>query len=259
MANQSDKVPPPEEFPALARPPIREAVIEIRVQNPPETHLGRLALVEDRISTQYPVREERTEFSAGVQFRPGVEPVLMPGAAKPLGYWFRARDNTEVVQALLDRFAFSRLAPYTSWQQVRERALSCWDAYVACAKPVRVSRVSVRYINAVRVPLPIHDLSAFLRTRPEIAPELPQAIQDYMFRTVLAEPDNGTFVSVAQTIERQEGNTDEALLVLDIDVFKPLDLGPDRAALAAELDGLRVIKNRVFFSSLTVRGLERHR
>jgi uncharacterized protein (TIGR04255 family) len=76
----------------------------------------------------------------------------------------------------LDGFAMSRLAPYENWNAVRDEARRLWDIYRSIAKPSKLIRLAVRYINRIDMPLPLGDFKDYLRTVPDVSPDLPQGL-----------------------------------------------------------------------------------
>lgn len=67
--------------------------------------------------------------------------------AKKIGFQFWDAEKVRVFQARLDGFTYSRLAPYDCWEDLCGEARRLWRQYREFAKPERVSRIAVRYIN----------------------------------------------------------------------------------------------------------------
>jgi hypothetical protein len=73
----------------------------------------------------------------------------------PIGWRFVSPDKLHVFQARLNGFTFSRLPPYVDWESFRTEARRLWDLYRAVANPIAPTRIAVRYINRLDLPLPI--------------------------------------------------------------------------------------------------------
>ena len=63
------------------------------------------------------------------------------------------------------------------------------DIQVEPARPNRLKRLALRYINRIEIPLPIRDFKDYLLTIPEIAPGLPQALSNFIMRLVIPNPE----------------------------------------------------------------------
>ena len=65
------------------------------------------------------------------------------------GYAFHSSDNKDIVQFRRDGFSFSRLAPYTAWEDVSEKTVGFWRLYLETAEPIEVTRLAIRTINRI--------------------------------------------------------------------------------------------------------------
>src|SRR5258708_35248458 len=85
-----------------------------------------------------------------------------------------------VAQFRIDGFTFSKLEPYTTWEEVFAEASRLWQLYVAKAQPPEVIRVAVGCINRLRVPGPA-DRSEDLAAPPLLASPSPQRRRQFFF------------------------------------------------------------------------------
>jgi uncharacterized protein (TIGR04255 family) len=69
------------------------------------------------------------------------------------GFRFERADARRVMQTKLDGFSYSALAPYDEWEGFRPEAKHLWKLYRDICHPIRVTRVAVRYINRIDIPL----------------------------------------------------------------------------------------------------------
>ncbi len=168
-------------------------------------------------------------------------------------------DKLQIVQARLDGFTFSRLTPYETWERLRDEARRLWAVYAQLVQPVEVTRVAVRYINRLELPLPFDDFRQWIRTVPEIAPDLPQRLAGYFLRLNLPYPVNGryVFVNVTQKLD-SERSGQFVPMIFDIDAFAPESFDPTDPIIWDRFEELRQVKNTVFFQSLTEEMLVRY-
>jgi uncharacterized protein (TIGR04255 family) len=184
------------------------------------------------------------------------QPLVQEPTSKHTGFMYHSVDRLQVVQARTDGFTFSRLKPYSEWDQFRNEAKALWGEYCRIAAPTRVHRIALRYINRIEVPAS-KDIKDFIRLVPEVPAELPQSVMNLLMRLVVPD-DNGAVAVITEFSEQPVG--DMVPTVLDIDAYKDnLDLAPTGEDVWRVLDELRTFKNRIFFSSLTEPVLESYK
>jgi uncharacterized protein (TIGR04255 family) len=231
--------------------PITEAVIDIRVELPPETKPESLEPIAARISTAYPKREDINLFQGQFTFGVGAT-----STQSKLGYLFRSADGKYVLQTRTNGFTLSRLAPYEKWEPFRDEARSFWEIYKEVAKPIRATRVASRSINRIDIPLPQVEVSDYLRTYPEVSKELPQMLSGYVMQLLIPQKEFNGMLSLIQATApapRQETTS----INLDIDMFKESssDFELDEK-IWAFLEYLRDRKNEVFEGCITDKARE---
>jgi uncharacterized protein (TIGR04255 family) len=241
--------PPTQHY---ARAPITEAVIELRCQLQGRD-IKQLAGIEDLVGDRYLRTEELHEWQAEIG-----QQGYRSDPPKVVGYKFVSRDGRQVFQARLDGFAFSWLAPYDRWETLREAARDVWAAYSATARPSRINRVGVRFINRIDIPLDAKqsvDLDDYFRTAPRIAPEIPQSMTSYFMRLQVPVTGPDALAIIIETGVPPPGSGLTST-VLDIDVVVENQTF-DEAAAWDTINSLRYHKNGIFESCITdkLRGL----
>lgn len=238
------------EWPHLSKAPIAEALIDIRVELPDETDIERLSKFRDESRQSYPTCRERRKWQGQLQFSDREPPTVMAGSDAPDGYILTSADGTQVVQARLDGFTFSRLKPYQDWAHLRDSARDLWELYQQVACPSAITRIALRYINRLELPLPIKGLREWVLTVPDVPHEFPKGLAGFFTRLNIPFEKPRGFVNLVQAIE--PGEYDETVpLILDIDVFSQERFEPSSEELWNRFEDLREIKNKVFFASIT--------
>ena len=134
-------------MPHYKNAPIREAVIDIKAELSPDIDFEKLRAIQSQVITEYP-REETRHLSEGLfQFGPEIKATAQQ---KPWAVVFWNAPKNQVVQARMDGFAFSRLEPYEDFDRLKNEARRLWDIYREVARPTKIRRVAVRYINMER-------------------------------------------------------------------------------------------------------------
>jgi uncharacterized protein (TIGR04255 family) len=229
-----------------ANAPITEGLIDIRVELGPNTTLESLDIICQQAAAEYPTREDRT--LSEVQFSPDARE---PSAKRTkVGYLLRSMDGRQVFQARLDGFTFSRLKPYQNWTALRDEAKRLWTIYREGVRPTRVTRVAVRYINQIDMPLPILDFKDYLRTVPEVSPDLPQGLGGFLMQLQIPQPERDTVLVLTEVLAPPQ-KADIASIILDIDLFRArADYSSDEDVWGL-LEAFRDRKNEAFESCIT--------
>jgi len=174
---------------------------------------------------------------------------------QPVGYLYRAPMEKRAVQARIDGYAFNKFSPYENWGAFSAEAQELWQSYVETAKPERLKRLALRYINRIEIPLPIRDFKDYLLTIPEIAPRLPQALSNFIMRLVVPNPEMEA-TAVINVIMEQPLGRQLLPIIFDIDVFKITNHAGTSEEIWYDFDQLRIFKNEIFFNSITDKSKE---
>jgi uncharacterized protein (TIGR04255 family) len=236
----------------LPKAPIVEALFDFRVLQNLQTSPDCFANLATHVGAQYSQVGPLHSIQARFGFDQGR--LQQPESRQSIMGWLYKAEH-EIAQFRLDGFTFSRIEPYTKWEQVFAEALRLWDVYVGAAQPKQVSRLAVRYINRMRVAGPAQ-LSDYLAAPPVLPPPIPQTIREFLSRNYLEDAARNASAVVIQALEPQ---VDRSLIsiLLDIDSFRDnLTLLPDDPSIPKLFESLRSLKNEIFFASITERTAE---
>jgi uncharacterized protein (TIGR04255 family) len=233
----------------LNNAPIVEAIIDFRVRLAPTFDVTTFATLKETLSVDYPKMKNRREFVTGIGFADKqVQQIFEDKGLR--GYFFESDDDRNVVQFRKDGFTFSRLKPYTEWETVRAEAKRLWGLYSAKAPPELVTRIAVRYINQLSIPLPIDDFADYLTAPIPIPKTLPQHVDQFMTRVALRDVATDMRANIIQALQECT-KPDEVTIILDIDVYKQQEGGFEDSKIWSTFEQLRELKNQIFFDSIT--------
>jgi len=190
-----------------------------------------------------------------IQARFGVDqgkPISPTQVQSAVGWMYKSEGA--VAQFRTDGFTFSKLEPYTTWEQVFGEAQRLWKIYLQVARPRETKRLAVRYINRLRVPRPA-DLREYLEAPPVLPSPIPSAIREFLTRVVVLDSVRDASAILIQALEPSPDPTTIQIL-LDIDAFREVALAPEDSSLSEIFERLRALKNDVFFASLTEKTVE---
>ena len=233
----------------LRNPPIAEALIDVRVEPRPGASVNDLLAMHERLGEGYGVPQPRYRLTQ--QLSVGTESTPLEPPTRDLdGQAFWSLDRRRVVQVQTTGFSLSILRPYKNWDELRAEAHARWLDYVEVMAPQRVVRIATRYINRLELPLPTAEIKDWLLTYPELGPDVPQLLGEFLMRVVVPLAHATGIVTQASELP-----TDPTKLpvVLDIDVFRAAEFTPRSDTLWSALDELREEKNTLFFGSITER------
>ena len=238
-----------KEFPVFPHAPITEALLDIRADLPKEVNLERLETFYNNIKERFFEKHERVSFQTGFKFSPE-GPLSLPTSSMPDGYIFKSPNENKIVQVRLDGFTFNKLKPYENWKIFCLEAHEHWDHYLQLTSPIKITRIALRYINRIEIPLPIKDFKEYILTFPKIAPKLPKALNHFFMQLVIPNTDIQATAIITQTIETPMKN--RLPLILDIDVFRETSYNiNNKDEMWDEFQKLRKFKNEIFFKNIT--------
>ncbi len=239
-------------FPKLARPPIREELIDFRAafREPPDTKFfEELALaLKGRYDVSTPLRrfEARFEFGEGGISAP-------PPDTQNVGLRFQSNASSFVFQAQIDGFTVSMLVPYSSWEALVSEAHLLWRSFLEHVKPITVGRIAVRYINQYQAPKSTKGLREWLTCPSEVPKGLRKNFTSSFSRQQIPDPKFGGTILLTQMVDLQDDQVWQ--IVVDIDVFKLKQFDASEQELWNELSSLRAVKNQVFFTTVTAKSI----
>jgi uncharacterized protein (TIGR04255 family) len=229
----------------LSKAPIVEALVDIHVA--PSLDLSSvLSRLEPLVRAEFPNR--KTLYVGEARFS-WTDTEAEIESAKPMvrGYAYWSADGKRVLQVRAEGFSYSRLAPYGTWEQLKQEAEMWFTRLFESCGISSIERYAVRYINRMKLPLPIHNFSDYLRTSPEVSTDLPQGLSSFFFQLTMPFPDQ--VLAVVNMATEAAADNDTLPLIFDIDVFRRGTIEPK--TLWERMEALRNVKNDIFFDSLT--------
>lgn len=239
----------------LSRAPITEALFDFRVAPPSDFQPEKFSSLRDALRDKYPIMEEMRRFEAVFEVKSG-KPVTEANTSALRGFVFKSEDGKTVAQFREDGFTLNRLAPYTSWADLCPEALRLWNVYLGSTHAEKLNRLALRYINRLKLP-PQGELDDWVDVGPPTFPGGPPFLATFLIQQSRHDPATGYMANIIEALNANLG-ADSSVLTLDIDVYKSGGLGLSDAELQPTLDGLRKLKNDIFFGAITERTAKEH-
>lgn len=237
-------------MPQYKRPPITEAVIELRFDQPlPRTEVQKLL---QRFKAEYAFSEDFVTYEVRV------DPAARSAAfeEQSSGYKLSSQDRADVLLVTSVHMTCARLAPYVGWDAFRARAKEHWRVWKRVAGYRKISRIGVRFINRIDIPAAKGaeiEISDYLRVHPEV-PALQHMTSYTMQISGQLEEDDCRCVINSSLVPPPL--VDHVSVILDIDVSRTGDTPQRDDEIWALIDRIRVHKNRIFEESVTDKARE---
>jgi uncharacterized protein (TIGR04255 family) len=238
----------------LPRAPIDETIIDFRVLRRDGVAADHFSGLSSRIGQQYnpPSLMQSVEARFGIEAGRAVAPTQVETA---VGWLYQSQTQGAVAQFRVDGFTFSKLRPYTTWEEVFGEARRLWSIYVQVAQPLQLSRLAVRYLNHLRLPAPA-DLGAYLSAPPILPQPIPQRMREFLTRVVVDAPERNLSAILIQASETPLDDPSTVQVLLDIEAFREVALPAEDPSLSEIFEQLRALKTEVFYASVTERTVE---
>ncbi len=230
-----------------SKAPITEAIIDFKVSFPEGFSVDNLANIHTLISDKFPSKEPI--YTGSFVFQPSQTPVIDANHQQS-GFIFKSTDGLRILQATLNAFTFSRLAPYETWEDFRDEAKHLWKIYNNTCKPLNITRAAIRYVNRLDLPSPSLDFKDYLRTVPEVAPDLEQGLSAYFMQLQIPQTDLNCMLIINQGLV-PPASPNVVSVLLDFDLFREQIWQSDDEDIWNFLEALRYRKNLAFEASIT--------
>ncbi len=199
------------------------------------------ALPDDYQTPREPITLSQTELNLGPN-----APSSVNVERKQLGWRFGTKSGRYAVQARSDWFIFSRLRPYSTWNEFSKEAEKVWRVFGSVYAPPSIQGVSVRFINELGLG-PGEAVEKYLKFYINVPEGVPQAFVNYFARIELHQSQD-TIATIQSGL--LPPLPDSARLLLDIELSKTVTLKDDRE-LWASINDLQEPKNQIFFACIT--------
>jgi uncharacterized protein (TIGR04255 family) len=241
-----------ETFP---KAPILEATVDFEAGFRIRPRVEVLDRYSDAVKETFPNRRERHTFNPSLTVG-GNEPLLRNARSQIIE--LRSEDDKYVMHVKRDGFSFTRLQPYTHWDDFCNRSLKGWHLYRDIFHPPVLRAISLRYFNGIDLPNPVR-MKDYFRTRITLPSGVPQNVNNTFFSFSFFSTNKSTG-TVSFFLDLSAYNEQRIRVIFLIAVRQPLDVpsNNDKRIMNA-LSSLRHTKNRIFFNSITEKMKEEFR
>jgi uncharacterized protein (TIGR04255 family) len=243
-----------QKFPKLSKAPIILAILEIKFPAPSALKISDLRSLKGMLKDTYPHYLEVTNTEIKIEAAQDKTPVSIKNTGLA-GFTFSSANKKHDFYLTLNSFNFKQHSQYESWNDFKSVALAAWEKCSELIDPVALSRVSIRYINNIEIPVAPNShmpqqefFKTFIANTGTVVNIKP--ISNYFLRYTHPAGADNILIHFAQ--ELKIGLPDRYPFIVDIDVIYEKDnQATNLAMISNKLDELRDIKNQYFFDNLT--------
>jgi len=243
---------------SYARPPIIEAVIELRFREA----LGaeELARVSERFGEVYPDQREETETEFTITPDPTGRPITQTRGTFQ-NFLRASQDQREALVLKPAAMAVVDRAPYAGWSAFFDRFKRDWRIWTRAAGPRRIERVGMRYINRIDIPMladrQIVHQENYVTVHVQSPEHIYGATMGYEARAVYALASVGGHFLLRTTVLGPPPPVPGYLSVLlDFDLVRETEPPQDENDLMTLLATMRAEKNKIFNAAITDKARE---
>jgi uncharacterized protein (TIGR04255 family) len=201
-------------------------------------------------SRNFPIVEQLNQIDIQIQ----IERKHPTANNSVVGFKLVDRDSTSIVSVTLPSISYSRLAPYNGWDIFSQESTNILSDLKRLIGYRAISRIGVRYVNRLDIPLPEDNVLVRLEHYIRVYPEYPE----HSFPPLDAFTMQANFslheikclamvtvASVPSPLPRHMG------IILDTDIGRQADVPQSDKDIRELLNVIRGEKNRVFEACIT--------
>ena len=244
-----------EKWPSLAKPPVVTAILQLIFDNG-SVKVEDYLKYDNVLKRDFPKRNENIEsslsLSPATKITIGKAQVSGVTNTRRTGYVYFTTDQKEKLSLSESDITYTSEKPYEGWDIFKQAVLKILNILSPMMKNVTVRRTSIRFINQFKFD-DFSDPSVYFNS--QIASTeggMLYPLMKYGFRLTY-DIEEGIYSIVNQNADHLP---DKYVYIFDIDVLNKNNLLYELNTIDETLEGLRTIKNRIFFGNITDKTLE---
>ena len=244
-----------QKWPSLAKPPVVTAIFQLKFDNG-SVKVEDYLKYDNVLKRDFPQRSENIESSLSLgpatKIPLGKAHVSGVTNTRRTGYVYFTTDQKEKLSLSESDITYTTEKPYEGWGVFKENVLKILKTLAPIMENVTVRRTSIRFINQFKFD-EFDDPTVYFNSQVfSTEGAMPYPLMKYGFRLTY-DIDEGIYAIVNQNAEHLP---EKFVYIFDIDVLNRNNLLFEINTLDETMEGLRNIKNRIFFENVTKKTLE---
>lgn len=199
-----------------AKPPIIEAVCEFRLTPQTQWDLTVPGLLYERLKHEFPHKEQRVLQEVELTQGPEVIQQQIRTGERLLFFTGNKRILVQVGTRLL---AVHALAPYPNWEGFKPRIETSFKSLQDTVSILWVERISLHYINRIKIPHQHPKLDEYLEFYPFIGSRLPTDTTSFLMGVEFSYTDGRDRCRVQLAPIPKSETEGEAAFILELEYF----------------------------------------
>lgn len=238
------------------RPPIVEAVIELKFRGGASWVDGLGQRVRSRLGDRYP-GQPRTSRQLEVQAEVTKSGVATSARTTAQAQLYPSADGRRLIGVGDGILTIHVLDPYPGWEEFRSRAQAAFEAYVSEVDPKAIETVGVRYIDRIALQwdsagtVNFGDFFVWMPGRPET---MPSVLEGFHVLVHSRDRDDGTVALLRMgSAPQQDGRP---VVLYDLNLVREFPGGSPVSEWLAAAEKLHTRQRDIFEESITDRTRE---
>lgn len=227
-----------------SKAPIKEAIIDVSIKEMDIKLEEYENLILEKLPEGFLGIKKILNFGGQIKLKPQKSPEIITSEEALVGFIF-SKENIKI-QFRRNGFTVNFLSPYTSWKDFFGISKIFWKIYQELFKSFTIENISLRYINEIKIPLPIKDFEDFIVNIPPIPKCLPQNYSHLFMQ--IEVPCENDFVAVITETTLKPKEKYKLPFILDINIQKEIK---GRLDFEDDFNYMRRLKNLIFEDFIT--------
>jgi uncharacterized protein (TIGR04255 family) len=241
----------------LNKPPVVVALFQLKF-NTSSLKLSDFLKFDIQLKRSFPIRKENIKvgINLGDSSIPlGLSKISGTSDAKIGSYVYISTDQKIKFELSEDTITYVDENPYKGWNNFKSSALKSFLIIDEILNEVDIIRTSIRFINRFTFSN-FDNPQEYFKTLISSSEDnqLPYPLKQYGFRLIMDIPNTDIYSVVNQNVENVR--SDCYIYTFDIDVLDKQHLVFNKETLPEKMEGLREIKNEIFFGNVTQKTLD---
>jgi uncharacterized protein (TIGR04255 family) len=256
MAAAADNRDGREPSSSYKRPPIVEAVIEVRFAEAVDAKDLEACIAVLQARGRYETHKPIVNVGVKIDFSSGGRGQAVEPTERSTSHRLASADETEILILQPSSFAVSQLAPYPGWESFYGRFQRDWETWKQKVGYRKIIRLATRYINRIDIPKKTTTIEEtdYLQVHAAMAPEF-GPMGSYAVQASFPPDEAGCSLTL-NTASVPSPLLGHVAIILDLDIAMDVNPPQKDADIETVLNVMRSKKNAAFEACLTDRARE---
>lgn len=239
----------------LVNPPIKEAIFAIyfneiisaeKLNNFKETDYVKSKYPVVKLNYKYQVTNKSSENT-------GTDKLEFHTNHQQEGYTLQCEnDCNNLIQVFPTHLSYHNFNKYAGWSSMYSELEQIWKLFSGSVGSNNISRLNVRYINQIELPLPLtNGFGDYITLLPVIPSNLNQSVNNFFMQVNIPDALNQMHGTITETILPNTQNKNSLNFLIDLSVLKQGPFDCNDSEIWNWLTKMREFKNELFFSCIT--------